>query len=323
MSLVKKNTYYHIIIYKSFNFLIFNLCYNIFMIGDEIMTTIAGKGCERIVPSEDKKELSEIERSIIKRYRKSIWAKFIKAVKTYNLIEEGDKVAVAISGGKDSLLMAKLFQELHRHPEVNFELEFIAMDPGYHPQIRKLLEENLDYLKIPAHIYESGIFEVADRMAKDYPCYLCARMRRGSLYAKAQELGCNKLALGHHFNDVIETTLLNVLYSGNFKTMLPKLKAKNFENLQLIRPLYLIEEDDIKRFINYSGICPLNCACMIAAERIGNKRYEIKDLIKELKTKFKDVDKSIFRSAENVYMDSILGWDKADVKYSFLDNFDE
>lgn len=285
--------------------------------------SIAGNGCERIIPSEEKKELKEIERSIVKRYRKNIWSKFIKAIKEYNLVEKGDKIAVAISGGKDSLLMAKLFQELQRHGQVNFELEFIAMDPGYHPQIRELLEENLKYLNIPAHIYESGIFDVVDKMAKDYPCYLCARMRRGSLYAKAQELGCNKLSLGHHFNDVIETTLLNVLYAGNFKTMLPKLKAKNFEGLELIRPMYLIEEEAIKRFINYSGIWPLNCACMIAAKKVGNKRFEIKELIKNLKENFDGVDKSIFKSAENVAMDSILGWEKDGRKYKFLDEYDE
>ena len=284
---------------------------------------IAGNGCERIIPEEEKKPLKEIERSIVKRYRKTIWSKFCKAVKEYELIQDGDKIAVAISGGKDSILMAKLFQELQRHGQVNFELEFIAMDPGYHPQIKQLLKDNLEYLEIPAHIYESGIFEIVDKMAKDYPCYMCARMRRGSLYAKAQELGCNKLALGHHFNDVIETTMLNVLYAGNFKTMLPKLKAKNFENLELIRPLYLIEEDSIKRFINYSGIWPLNCACMIAAKKIGNKRFEIKEMIKELKKNFKDVDKSIFRSAENVAMDSIIGWEKKGKKTSFLDVYDE
>lgn len=285
--------------------------------------SIAGKGCERIIPDEEKKSLKEIERSLVKRYRKPIWSKFIKAIKEYNLVEEGDKIAVAISGGKDSILMAKLFQELKKHGQINFDLEFIAMDPGYHPQIKELLKENLNYLEIPTHIYESGIFDVVDKMANDYPCYLCARMRRGSLYAKAEELGCNKLALGHHFNDVIETTLLNVLYSGNFKTMLPKLKAKNFKNLQLIRPLYLIEEESIKRFINYSGIWPLNCACMIAAEKVGNKRFEIKDMITELKKSFNDVDKSIFKAAENVYMDSILGWDKAGVKHSYLDDYNE
>lgn len=283
--------------------------------------SIAGQGCERIVPDGDKKPLKDIERSIIKSYRKPIWTKFCKAIKEYQLIQEGDKIAVAISGGKDSLLMAKCFQELKRHGLMNFELEFIAMDPGYHPQIKELLKENLDYLEIPAHIYDSGIFEVVDKVAKDYPCYMCARMRRGSLYAKAKELGCNKLALGHHFNDVIETTLLNVLYAGNFKTMLPKLKAKNFEGLELIRPLYLIEEDSIKRFIKNSGIWPLNCACMIAAKKIGNKRYEIKELIKNLKANFKDVDKSIFKAAENVAMDSILGWEKSEIKHSFLEEY--
>ncbi|MBE6049034.1 MAG: tRNA 2-thiocytidine biosynthesis protein TtcA [Clostridium sp.] len=287
------------------------------------MSNLAGQGCERIIPAEDKKPLKEIERSIVKRYRKYLWSKFVKAIKEYELIQEGDKIAVAISGGKDSLLMAKLFQELHRHGEVNFDLEFIAMDPGYHPQIKALLKENLDYLGIDAHIYESGIFEVAEKMAKDYPCYMCARMRRGSLYSKAQELGCNKLALGHHYNDVIETTMLNVLYGGNFKTMLPKLKAQNFKNLELIRPLYFIEEDSIRRWIDYSGIWPLNCACMIAAKKVGNKRFEIKDLIKELKKTFDGVDKSIFKAATNVAMDSILGWEKDGKKYSFLDVYDE
>lgn len=287
------------------------------------MSTIAGKGCPRIIPEGEKKSLQEIERSIVKTYRKHIWSKFIKAVKDYKLIEEGDKIAVGISGGKDSMLMAKLLQELQKHGQVKFDLVFLAMDPGYHPDIKKLLIENCEHLNIPIHMYESGIFDVVDRMAKDYPCYLCARMRRGSLYAKAQEFGCNKLALGHHYNDVIETTMLNILYSGNFKTMLPKLKAKNFENLELIRPLYYIEEDYIKRFINNSGIWPLNCACMVAAEKIGNKRYEIKDLIKQLKENFDGVEKSIFRAAQNVDMDGILGWKKDNEKYSFLDFYDE
>lgn len=287
------------------------------------MSTIAGKGCERIIPDGEKKTLYDIERSIIKTYRKDIWRKFIKAVKDYKLVEEGDKIAVGVSGGKDSILMAKLFQELQKHGQVKFELVFLAMDPGYHPDIKKLLIENCEYLNIPIHMFDSGIFEVVDRMAKDYPCYLCARMRRGSLYSKAKEFGCNKLALGHHYNDVIETTMLNLLYSGNFKTMLPKFKSKNFENIELIRPLYYIEEDDIRRFINSSGIWPLNCACMVAAEKIGNKRYEIKDLIKELKKNFSGVEKSIFRAAENVSMDGILGWQKGETKYSYLDFYDE
>ncbi|OSA91342.1 UNVERIFIED_ORG: tRNA 2-thiocytidine(32) synthetase TtcA [Clostridium botulinum] len=287
------------------------------------MNSIAGKGCPTIIPDEEKKPLKDIERSIVKTYRKYVWSKFVKAIKNYELIQEGDKIGVAISGGKDSLLMAKLFQELQKHGQMNFEVEFIAMDPGYHPHIRQLLLDNCEYLNIPITIYESGIFDVVDKMAKDYPCYLCARMRRGSLYNKAQELGCNKLALGHHYNDVIETTLLNILYGGNFKTMLPKLKSANFENLELIRPMYYIEEEYIKKFIKSTGIAPLNCACMVAAERTGNKRYEIKDLIAQLKQNFDGVDKSIFKSAENVSMDSILGWQKGEKKYSFLDVYDE
>ncbi|WP_097032658.1 tRNA 2-thiocytidine biosynthesis TtcA family protein [Clostridium tertium] len=287
------------------------------------MSSIAGKGCERLIPTEEKKPLEEIERSLVKKYRKHIWTKFVKAVKDYNLVEEGDKIAVAISGGKDSLLMAKCFQELKKHGQMNFELEFIAMDPGYHPQIKELLIENCNHLGIPVHIYEGKIFEVVDKMARDYPCYLCARMRRGSLYSKAKELGCNKLALGHHYNDVIETTLLNVLYAGNFKTMLPKLKAANFEGMELIRPLYYVEEEYIKRFTNNAGIWPLNCACMVSAEKIGNKRYEIKELIKELKKNFDGVEKSIFKAAENVSLDSILGWEKDGIKTNYLEVYDE
>lgn len=287
------------------------------------MSSIAGKGCERLIPTEEKKPLEEIERSLVKKYRKHIWTKFVKAVKDYNLVEEGDKIAVAISGGKDSLLMAKCFQELKKHGQMNFELEFIAMDPGYHPQIKELLIENCNHLGIPVHIYEGKIFEVVDKMARDYPCYLCARMRRGSLYSKAKELGCNKLALGHHYNDVIETTLLNVLYAGNFKTMLPKLKAANFEGMELIRPLYYVEEEYIKKFTNNAGIWPLNCACMVSAEKIGNKRYEIKELIKELKKNFDGVEKSIFKAAENVSLDSILGWEKDGIKTKYLEVYDE
>lgn len=286
------------------------------------MSGIAGEGCEILVPFNDRKPLEEIERSLVKGYRKKIWSKFIKAVKEYNLVEEGDVIGVGISGGKDSLVMAKLFQELQRHGQVNFEVKFIAMDPGYHPQIKELLIDNCNYLNIPIHMFESQIFEVIDEIAKDYPCYMCARMRRGALYSEAQKLGCNKLALGHHFNDVIETTMLNVLYGGTFKTMLPKLKSSNFEGLELIRPLYYVEETYIENFIQNSGIWPLNCACMVAAKKIGNKRHEIKDMIKEMKKTFKDVDKSIFKAAENVNMDAILGWQKDGEKHFFLDEYD-
>ena len=286
------------------------------------MSSIAGHGCERIVPEEAKKTLEEIERSIVKRYRKPIWSKFIKAVKDYQLIEEGDKIAVAISGGKDSLLMAKLFQELKKHGQVNFDVEFIAMDPGYHPDIRQLLIDNCEYLEIPIKLFDANIFEVADEIASDYPCYMCARMRRGALYNKAEELGCNKLALGHHFDDVIETTMLNLLCAGNFKTMLPKLNSTNFDGIQIIRPLYYIREESIIKFIQNSGIWPLNCACMVAAKKTGNKRYEIKDLIKSLGENFQEVEKSIFRAAQNVYLDSVLGWDQDGKKHSFLEKFE-
>lgn len=287
------------------------------------MSDIAGSGCEILIPFSERKPLQEIERSIIKRYRKNIWSKFIKAVKDYDLVREGDKIAVGISGGKDSLLLAKLFQEYNRHGRINFELEFIAMDPGFNESNKNLLLENCKYLDIPVHMFDSGIFEVVDRIAKDYPCYMCAKMRRGALYTKAQELGCNKLALGHHFDDVIETTLLNVLYSGNFKTMLPKLKSANFERLELIRPLYYIKEVDIKRFAQNNGISPMNCGCVVAAQKTSSKRSEMKELIKTLKKTFDNVDKSIFQSAHNVNMDSILGWKKDKEKYSFLDFYDE
>ncbi len=194
------------------------------------MSKLAGEGCKIIMPTEEKKKpLREIEKSIIKKYRKYTWSKFIKAIKDYKLVEEGDKIAVAISGGKDSLLMAKMFQELQKHGQVKFDLVFLAMDPGYHKNIRQLLEENCEYLNIPLTIFDTNIFDVAGEIAEDYPCYMCARMRRGALYNKAEELGCNKLALGHHFDDVIETTMLNLLCAGNFKTMLPKLKSSNYD----------------------------------------------------------------------------------------------
>lgn len=287
------------------------------------MSNLGGSGCELLIPLTERKPLKDIERSIIKTYRKHIWTKFTRAVRDFNLVEEGDKIAVAISGGKDSLLMAKLFQELKRHGRMNFELEFIAMNPGFHESNKQLLLSNCEYLGIPVKMFESGIFEVVDNIAKDYPCYMCARMRRGSLYSQAQKLGCNKLALGHHFSDVIETTMLNILYAGNFKTMRPKLHATNFEGLELIRPMYYIHEDDIKRYTMNAGISPMNCGCVVAAQKTSSKRAEIKGLIKELKKNFSDVEKSIFQSAQNVNMDSIIGWEKGGKKYSFLDFYDE
>ncbi|WP_416175826.1 tRNA 2-thiocytidine biosynthesis TtcA family protein [Clostridium sp.] len=286
------------------------------------MDDIAGTGCDILVPFSERLPLRDIEHSITKTYKKTLWSKFVRAINDFEMIKEGDKVAVAVSGGKDSIVMAKLFQELKKHWKVKFDLEFISMDPGYHESIRKLLIDNCNYLNIPIKIYNSDIFKVTNTIAKDYPCYMCARMRRGFLYSKAKELGCNKLALGHHFNDVIETTLLNMLYSGSFKTMLPKLKSQNFENIELIRPLYYIEESHIKNFIQKSGIWPLNCACMVSAKKIGNKRYEIKDLIEKMKKNFNGVDKSIFHAAQNVNMDSILGWTKDGEKHSFMEDYD-
>jgi len=287
------------------------------------MDSISSANCETLLPTGELKPLDEIERSIIKKYRKHLWSKFIKAIKDFKLIEEGDKIAVAISGGKDSMLMAKLFQELQKHGDMKIDLEFIVADPGYHEQIRELMIKNCEYLNIPIKIFDSGIFKIVDKIAKDYPCYMCAKMRRGALYSKAQELGCNKLALGHHFNDVIETTMMNILYTGSFKTMLPKLHSTNFKDLELIRPMYYIEEKHIERFTQNSGIMPLNCACMVAAERTGNKRYEIKNLIKELSTKIDNLEINIMRAAQNVNMEAILGWQKGGKTYSYLDFYDE
>lgn len=278
--------------------------------------------CEWMTPTEELKDIKEIERSLIKRYRKYLWSKFIKGIKEYDLIQEGDKIAVAISGGKDSLLLAKLFQELKKNGHNNFELEFIAMDPGYHPEIRKLLEKNLAHLEIPGKIFPANIFDVAEEIAKDNPCYICARMRRGALYAKAQELGCNKLALGHHFDDVIETILLNVLCAGNYKTMMPKLHAQNFEGMEIIRPLYLVEEKSIIRWMEYTGLTPLNCACMVAAKKTGSMRKRIKKLIEFLEEEdFANVKKSIFRSSQNVDISRVLGYEEGKEKYFFLDDY--
>lgn len=269
------------------------------------------------------KPLAQIERSIQKNYRKYIWSPFIKAIKDYKLIEEGDVIAVAISGGKDSLLMAKLFQMLHRHTEINFTPIFISMDPGFNEVNKNNLIANCKHLDLPVHFYDSDIFEVAGRISGDYPCYMCARMRRGFLYARAKELGCNKLALGHHFDDVIETTMLNILYAGNFKTMLPKLHSSNFEGLELIRPLYYIREESIKSFTTSNGIPAMNCGCSVAAGETSSKRREIKELIATLKKTNPLVDKSIFKAAENVNVDVVLGYQMNNQKYTFLDFYDD
>lgn len=267
--------------------------------------------------------LEDIERCIVKRYKKHIWSKFLKAINDYKLISDGDRIAIAISGGKDSLLMAKMFQELKKYSNIDFELVFLAMDPGYREDIRVKLEELCKYLNIPVEIFESGIFRITDEIARDNPCYMCARMRRGALYNKAEELGCNKLALGHHYDDVIETTMMNILCSGNFKTMLPKIKSSKSGEMQIIRPLYYIREEYIKRFVRYTGIEPLDCACTVTSKKAGNKRYEIKELISSLSENFDNVEKSIFKAAQNVKVDSVLGWEKDGVKHSFMEEFEE
>jgi tRNA(Ile)-lysidine synthase TilS/MesJ len=248
---------------------------------------------------------NKFEKDIIKTYRKDIWSKFIKGIKKYNLIEEGDKIAVAMSGGKDSLLLAKLFQELKKHPLMDFELEFISMDPGYNDRNLELHFENARKLGVPLNIAKSHIFEVVDNSNMKSPCYMCARMRRGFLYNMAREKGCNKLALGHHFDDVIETTLMNLFYAGTFRTMLPKITSENFEELELIRPMYLIKEKDIVRLMRANDITTMDCGCEINRNPSATKRQETKALIKTLKLNYKGIDKNIFRAAENVDLDGI------------------
>ncbi|MBQ0083785.1 MAG: tRNA 2-thiocytidine biosynthesis protein TtcA [Clostridiales bacterium] len=252
----------------------------------------------------------EIERSIIKKFRKPIWNNFIGAVKDYSLISENDKIAVCISGGKDSVLMAKCLQELQRHSEVPFSLEFIVMDPGYNKENRELLEQNAQLLNIPIDIFESEIFDVVT-VAGGSPCYLCARMRRGYLYAKAKEKGCNKIALGHHFDDAIETLLMSMTYASEIKTMLPKLHSTNFEGMELIRPLYKVKERDIIAWANYNELKFLRCACKFTVESEINeelsKRKEIKRLIADIRKTNPDADDNIFRSMHNVNIGNLLG----------------
>lgn len=287
------------------------------------MSNLAGSGCEVLFPESDLKPNREIEKSVIKKYRRQLWSQFIKAIKNYDLIQSGDKIAVAISGGKDSLLLAKLFQELQRHGLKNFELEFICMDPGFNEANRQQLEFNCKHLNIPIKIFDKQVFKVVDEIANDYPCYMCARMRRGALYAYAQELGCNKVALGHHFDDAIETIMMNVLCSGQYKTMMPKLKSTNFENMELIRPLYLIKEEDIKKWASKNGLNPMNCGCVVAAKKTSSKRAEVKALIKTLGASFDNVEKNIFNSANCVHTDAILGWKNDDGRFTFLDTYED
>lgn len=270
----------------------------------------------------------EIERTIIKRYRKSIWRPFIKGIQEYDLIQENDKIAVCISGGKDSMLMAKLLQELQRHGKFHFELVFLVMNPGYNADNWKIIENNAKVLGIPLTVFESDIFDVVADIEQN-PCYLCARMRRGHLYAHAKELGCNKIALGHHFDDVIETILMGMLYSAKIETMMPKLHSKNFEGMELIRPMYLIKEEAIKTWRDYNKLHFIQCACRFTENCAtcgggrGSKRDEMKDLIAQFRRTSDVIETNIYNSVRNINLKTVIGYHKGDEKYCFLDDYDD
>ena len=270
---------------------------------------------------------AEVERRIIKKFRKEIWSKFVKAITEYKLIEENDKIMVCISGGKDSFLLAKCIQELEKHGIKNFSAEYVSMDPGYNKANRKLIEDNSKLLNIPIKIFESDIFDVANKIAKESPCYMCARMRRGYLYSKAKELGCNKIALGHHFDDVIETTLLSMFYGSEIKTMMPKLHSDNFPGLELIRPLYLVKEESVLAWKKSNDLIFLNCACKFTEEssvdETLSKRKEIKNLIKDLKKINPNIDNNIFKSLDNINLNCVLGTKKNKEYHSFLEDYNE
>ena len=272
---------------------------------------------------------ADVEKSIRKKFSKTIWSRFTKAIIEYELVKPNDKIAVCISGGKDSMLMAKLFQELKRHDKFPFELVFLVMDPGYSPENRYVIENNARKLNIPITVFETQIFESVYNVKK-YPCYLCARMRRGYLYKKAKELGCNKIALGHHYDDVIETILMGMLYGGQVQTMMPKLHSTNYEGMELIRPMYLIREAEIKHWRDYNKLNFIQCACRFTDTcttcnpgNTGSKRQEVKQLIAQLKKINPQIESNIFRSVENVNLNTIISYKKDDEQHSFLDDYDK
>lgn len=279
----------------------------------------------------DAERLDKIEKSIQKKFRKELLSKFAAAINKYDMLHEGDRVAVCISGGKDSMLMAKLFQELKRHNKFPFELCFLVMDPGYSAENREVIEHNAKLMRIPITVFESTIFDSVYNIEKS-PCYVCARMRRGYLYSEAKKLGCNKIALGHHFDDVIETTLMGMLYSGQTQTMMPKLHSTNFDGMELIRPMYLIREADIKRWRDYNDLHFIQCACKFTdtctseacrtSERTGSKRLETKHIIEKLKETNPYVENNIFKSMENVNLETVISYKDKDGVHSFLDNYD-
>ena len=282
----------------------------------------------RFVQKDSEEQLAErtreIERSIIKKFRRSVWRPFTKALNEYQLVQEGDKIAVCISGGKDSMLMAKLFQELKRHGKVNFEVVFLVMNPGYNEDNWNIILNNAKLLGIPLTVFESDIFDTVATIDKN-PCYLCARMRRGYLYSKAKELGCNKIALGHHFDDVIETILMGMLYSAKIETMMPKLHSQNFEGMELIRPMYMIKEEGIKAWRDYNKLQFIQCACRFTenCSTCGGGRKSKRDEMKELVEQFRNIssviDTNIFNSIHNINLNTVIGYHKDDMKYNFLD----
>ena len=279
--------------------------------------------------SEAEQRTKDIERSIIKKFRKPIWRRFTKAIREYELVQDGDKIAVCISGGKDSMLMAKLFQELSRHGKKNFEVVFLVMNPGYNEINYQTIKDNAKILNVPITVFESDIFNIV-ASEEQSPCYLCARMRRGYLYSKAKELGCNKIALGHHYDDVIETILMGLLYGAQVQTMMPKLHSTNIEGMELIRPLYLIREADIIHWANYNDLHFIQCACRFTEHcascggtEKGSKRAEIKELIHELAQKDPVIEYNIFRSVENVNLNTVIGYKQDGVRHNFLDTYDD
>ena len=278
--------------------------------------------------SQDEDFAKNVEISLRKKFKKKIWSKFTKAINTYELVKPGDKIAVCISGGKDSMLMAKLFQELLKHGKANFELVFLVMNPGYNEDNWKIIQDNAKVLGIPLTVFETQIFDTVADIDKN-PCYLCARMRRGYLYSHAKELGCNKIALGHHFDDVIETILMGMFYGGKVETMMPKLHSQNFEGMELIRPMYLIKEDDIIAWRDYNQLNFIQCACRFTENCVscgggrGSKRDEMKELIKEFRKQGDIIEKNIFRSVHNVNLRTIIGYHKDDMEYNFLDDYNE
>lgn len=281
---------------------------------------------EEMQRSRKLKKHEEVERSIIKKFRKTIWSKFLSGIKEYELIQEGDKIAVCISGGKDSMLMAKCMQHLQKYSEINFEVEYLVMNPGYNEINKQRIIDNAEVLNIPIKMFETQIFDIV-AVADGSPCYLCAKMRRGYLYRHAHKLGCNKIALGHHFDDVIETVLMSMLYAAEIKTMMPKLHSTNFKGMQLIRPMYKVHEEEILLWKRYNDLQFIQCACRFTENCVlgdnggGSKRQEMKALIKKLKHTNKNIDMNIFRSIHNVNLSTVIGYKNDDGKHNFLENF--